>query len=411
MKILFIKQLFDPEPTAKSLDFALELVTRGHKVQVLTGFPSYPIGKIYEGYEQSLYQKELIEGIEVIRVPIYPSQDNNGFKRILHYLSYAISASLIGPFVVQKPDVAFVYQGAITVGIPAVIFKWFKGVPFVYDINDLWPETVQVSGMLKNKFGIKLIDKWCNFNYRQADRITVATPGFRKRLIEKSVPESKIDFVPNWSRDVFRTETLAEPLLSEIFPKSKINILYAGNLGVVQSLNVALNAMKILQDKGEKQVEFILLGDGADAERLKAYSRKLDLTNVKFLPRVNGKEVGLYLNSADILFVHLKKTELFSITIPSKILSYLRSGKPILLGLTGNSQDIISESQAGICFEPDNAKDLMEKIIYFLKMTSEDRETMGKNGILYYNKNLSIKSSSNKLIKNFEMAIKNKKSQ
>src|SRR5690606_35190226 len=122
MKILFIKQLFNPEPTAKSLDFALELKKRGHEVQVLTGFPSYPIGKIYEGYKQSLWKKEIMQGIEVIRVPIYPNQSDSGMKRMLHYLSYAFSASVLGPFLVKKPQVAFVYQGAIPVGVPATIF-------------------------------------------------------------------------------------------------------------------------------------------------------------------------------------------------------------------------------------------------------------------------------------------------
>ena len=152
MKILFIKQLFNPEPTAKSLDFALELKKRGHEVQVLTGFPSYPYGKIYDGYKQKLWEKENIEGIEVIRVPIYPNQSNSGFKRMLHYLSYAITASIFGLFLIKKPDVSFVYQGAIPVAIPAIILKKIKGVPFLYDINYLWQETVSVSAMMENRF-------------------------------------------------------------------------------------------------------------------------------------------------------------------------------------------------------------------------------------------------------------------
>ena len=405
MKILFIKQLFNPEPTAKSLDFAKELVSRGHQVQILTGFPSYPIGKIYPGYKQKFLFKEKIEGIEVFRVPIYPSQSNNGMKRMMHYLSYAISASLIGPFVVSKPDVSFVYQGAITVGIPAVIFKWFRGVPFVYDINDLWPETIEVSGMLKNKLAIKLIDKWCNFNYKQASRITVATPGFKKRLIEKSIPENKIDFVPNWSRDLLHKESLEEPFLTKIFPKTKINILYAGNLGVVQSLYNVLDAMDLIQKKGINDLKLVLLGGGAEENNLKNYASELNLKNIDFVDRVDGNEVGLYLNSADILFVHLKNTDLFSITIPSKILSYLRTSKPILLGLKGDAKDIINASGAGMCFDPDNVSDLVSKILKFHSMTKEERRDMGAKGPVYYGKHLSIESSTEKLINNLSLVI------
>ena len=405
MKILFIKQLFNPEPTAKSLDFALELKKRGNRVQVLTGFPSYPIGKIYDGYKQRLWKKEEMEGIEIIRVPIYPNQSDNGKKRMLHYLSYACSASIIGPFLVDKPDVAFVYQGAIPVGIPAILQKWFRGVPFVYDINDLWPETVAVSGMMKNKKLLKIIEKWTQINYKQAAKISVATPGFKQKLIEKNVPEDKVVFVPNWSRDKFSFEVLDEKLKDKYFPKETFNILYAGNLGVVQALDIILKVAEIFQKEG-KNVLFTLLGGGADEKRLRQKTNEMLLDNVQFIDRVNGSEVIKYLNSADALFVHLKNTDLFEITIPSKILSYLRTGKPILLGLKGNAAEIIESSKAGLLFEPENYTDLIEKINILLELTENERENMGKKGIIYYNENLSIEASTDKLEKIFYEVIK-----
>lgn len=408
MRILFIKQLFNPEPTAKSLDFALELKKRGHEVQVLTGFPSYPLGKIYPGYKQKLWQREKMEGIDIIRVPIYPNQSDSGSKRMLHYLSYAFSASILGSFLVKKPDVAFVYQGAIPVGIPATVFKWFRGVPFVYDINDLWPETVAVSGMMSNKKLLQFIEAWCKFNYRQAAKITVATPGFRDKLINKGVPSDKIDFVPNWSRDKYSDEKLSEKLKEKYFPADRFNILYAGNLGVVQNLDVVLHTAQEYQKKRNNNIFFTLLGGGADEKRLKEKKKALQLDNVQFLPRVDGSEVIKYLNSADALFVHLKNTSLFEITIPSKILSYLRTGKPILLGLKGNAADIIKESKAGSLFEPENSTDLIEKIDELVNKTAEERDEMGRKGIQYYNNNLSIVSSSDKLEKTFYKVISNK---
>ncbi|UGU14385.1 glycosyltransferase family 4 protein [Sinomicrobium kalidii] len=406
MRILFIKQLFNPEPTAKSLDFAKELKKRGHKVQVLTGFPSYPLGKIYEGYRQKLWQREVMEGIEVIRVPIYPSQSDNGMKRMLHYLSYAFSASLLGPFLVKRPDVAFVYQGAIPVGIPAIVFKWFRGVPFVYDINDLWPETVAVSGMMKNKRLLKLINVWCSFNYRKASKITVATPGFKQRLIEKGVPEYKISFVPNWSRDKYSEEELDEQLKENYFPRDKFHVLYAGNLGVVQALDIVLEVAQQLKQEGNSNIQFTLLGGGADEARLKNRRKQLELHNVQFIERVDGGEVTKYLNSADALLVHLKNTDLFEITIPSKILSYLRTGKPILMGLKGNAAEIIKISGAGFLFEPQDVNDLKRKLEELYHLNMNERENMGKKGIEYYDNNLSIVASTEKLEKAFFEILK-----
>lgn len=405
MKILFVKQLFNPEPTAKSLDFALELKNRGHEVQVLTGFPSYPYGKIYEGYKQKLWQKETIEGIEVIRVPIYPNQSDSGLKRMLHYLSFALSASVIGLSLIRKPDVAFVYQGAIPAAIPAIILKKFLGVPFLYDINDLWPDTVVVSGMMQNKFLLKIINKWCQLNYRYAAHISVATPGFKRKLMERNVPEEKITIVSNWSRDTFSHEQLPPKVRDSTFPKGMLNILYAGNLGVVQSLYTVIDAAEILQNNNSKQILFTFLGAGAERDNLVAYTKERDLKNIQFLPRVNSDEVVQYLNSADVLLVHLRNNELFKITIPSKILSYLRTGKPILLGLNGDAQYLVDEAEAGYIFEPENSIDLVNKIKDLLKKNGEEIASMGNKGKKYYDEFLSIESNTTKLIDCFKQCI------
>ena len=406
MKILIVKQLFNPEPTAKSLDFAKELVNRGHQVEVLTGFPSYPIGKIYDGYKQHLYKRETIEGIPLIRVPIYPDHSSSGSKRFLHYFSYAISATFIGLFLVKKPDVMFVYQGAIPVAIPAIVYKKMRKVPFVYDINDLWPETVGASGMLRNKRALKIINKWCHWNYRNANFITVATPGFRKSLIDKGVPENKIEIVSNWSRDNFYGDVLDKKLREEYFRESKINVLYAGNLGIVQSLGTILRAAKKLKNSGISKIQFIFVGGGADQDNLKSFVKENSLDNVTFVPRVESSEVSKYLNEADFLLVHLKKDKLFEITIPSKILAYLKAGKPILMGLRGDAADILNNAQAGFTFEPDNEEDLIEKLNKMLSLSNLEIENLGNNAIKYYQANLSIKSSTDKIEKRLVQVCK-----
>lgn len=407
MKVLILKRLFNPEPTAKSLDFAKELVARGHNVEVLTGFPSYPIGKIYTGYKQRFYQREKMDGIEIIRVPIYPSHDDSSLNRFIHYFSYALTASLIGLFLVKKPDVCFVYQGAISTAIPAIILKKLRDIPFLYDINDLWPESVASSGMIKNKWALKLISIWCNFNYSNANFITVATPGFYNRLISKGISEEKLEIVSNWSRDVISDDKLPKTLMESYFDDTKINILYAGNLGIVQSLRTILKTAKKLRDEGDQKIKFIFLGGGADEENLKETAKKWNLDNVLFIPRVVSSEVTKYLSAADFLLVHLKKNELFKITIPSKILAYLKAGKPILMGLEGDAKDILVNAQAGYTFEPDNSEDLEKQIKKMMLLSDADIEKMGQSGKAYYKNNLSMKSSVDKLERNLKNITKN----
>lgn len=407
MKILIIKQLFNPEPTAKSLDFAKELVARGHDVEVLTGFPSYPTGKIYSGYKQQFYKREKMEKIDIIRVPIYPSHDDSSLKRFIHYFSYALTASFIGLFLVKKPDVCFVYQGAIPTAIPAIILKKLRGIPFLYDINDLWPETIAASGMIKKKWLLKLINVWCNFNYRNANFITVATPGFYKRLISKGISKEKLEIVSNWSRDIISDDKLSKNLIKSYFDATKINILYAGNLGIVQSLITILKTAKKLREDGNQKINFIFLGSGANEESLKIKAQKWNLDNVLFVPRVVSSEVTKYLNAADFLLVHLKKNELFKITIPSKILTYLKTGKPILMGLEGDAKDILVNAQAGFTFEPDNSEDLEQQIKKMMLLSKEEIEKMGKLGKEYYKNNLSLESSVDKLERNLKRIINN----
>lgn len=393
MRILIVKQLFNPEPTAKSLDFAKELQRRGHQVEVLTGFPSYPLGKIYPGYKQRLYKREVMEGVNLIRVPIYPDHSASGFKRFLHYLSYGLSATFIGLWLIKKPDVCFVYQGAIPAAIPAIMLKKFRGIKYVYDINDLWPETVATSGMLTNKGALQIINAWCNWNYRNAGFITVCTPGFKKKLVGKGVAQDKIQFVSNWSRDKISKEKISDELYQKYFRSDAVNVLYAGNLGIVQALDVVLETAQSFQQKSDKRVHFILLGGGADEDRLKEKAKSMGLDNLVFIPRVNSDEVSAYLNTADVLLVHLKKDPLFEITIPSKILAYLKSGKPILMGLKGDAREILENAQAGFPFEPDSSADFTRAVEAYLDLTPDQQQHLGENATAYYKKALSLESS------------------
>ncbi|MDC5554921.1 glycosyltransferase family 4 protein, partial [Acinetobacter baumannii] len=173
MKILLLTQWFDPEPTFKGLAFAKELQRQGHEVEVLTGFPNYPGGKIYDGYKLKLYQREQIDGISILRVVLYPNHDNSALKRIFNYISFAFMAMLFGIFATKKADIIYAYHPPLTVGIAAVFIKFFRRIPIVYDIQDMWPDTLKATGMLNNQRLLNIIGSVCQLVYKFVDHIVV----------------------------------------------------------------------------------------------------------------------------------------------------------------------------------------------------------------------------------------------
>jgi len=232
MRILFITQWFQPEQMFKGLPFAKELLKLGHEVEVLTGFPNYPEGKIYNGYKIRFLQRETIDGVPVIRVPLYPSHDRSGWRRFVNYVSFALSAAIIGPWVVKKADVAYVYHPPATIGFPAAMIKLLRGIPFVYDIQDLWPDTLTATGMFTNKLGLWLVDRWCRFVYWAANKIIVLSPGFKNALIERGVPGDKIKVIYNWVDDTMVKQVPKNPALAaKLGLDGKFNIAFAGNMG------------------------------------------------------------------------------------------------------------------------------------------------------------------------------------
>lgn len=206
-KILLLTQWFDPEPTFKGLVFAKELVKNGFDVEVVTGFPNYPSGIVYEGYKIKPIQREFIDGVHVTRVALYPNHDSSALKRVFNYMSFAFTSLIYCLFFAKKMDVIYAYHPPLTIGIVAVITRFFKKIPVVYDIQDMWPDTLRTTGMIKNEKMLTVVDKIAKWVYKKVDRIVVLSPGFKKLLIERGVPESKIDIILNWCDE----ESLSSP--------------------------------------------------------------------------------------------------------------------------------------------------------------------------------------------------------
>lgn len=388
MRILMISQWFDPEPTFKGLLFARELQRLGHEVEVLTGFPNYPGGKVYPGYRIRPFQREIIGGVPVLRVPLYPSHDGSGVKRAANYLSYAVSAA-VGALLMRRPDVAYVYHPPATVALPAAVLQALKGVPFVYDIQDLWPDTLAATGMMENAAVLSGVGRVMDNVYRRASRIAVLSPGFKTLLTERGVPEQKISVIPNWTNEDKTDLTPPSPQRArELGFEGKFNVVFAGNMGKAQALDVVLDAADELQGEAAR---FVMIGGGVDEERLRTQAKERGLTNVDFLPRRPPSEIGEILALADALLIHLKDDPLFAITIPGKTQANLRASKPLLMGVRGDAAAMVEEAGAGLTFTPQDARALASAVRQLMSLTPQQRQQLGENGARYYEEHLALR--------------------
>jgi colanic acid biosynthesis glycosyl transferase WcaI len=388
MRVVLLTQWFDPEPTFKGLTFARELVRQGFEVEVVTGFPNYPGGKIYSGYRISLIQREEIDGVRITRLPLYPSHDGSAFGRIANYISFAASSLLYGLFWMKRPDVLYAYHPPLTVGMTASLLRLFRRIPVVYDIQDMWPDTLRATGMMNNEKVLSVIEKVCRWVYRRVDHLVVLSPGFKRLLIERGVPEQKIEVIYNWCEE----GGLNAPVggCPPGFPDaSRFRIVFAGNMGKAQALGAVIDAASILA-ASRPEICFVFVGAGVELDNLKREVANRSLANVVFIPRVPMNEVGVILAAADALLVHLKNDPLFAITIPSKTQAYLAIGRPILMAVPGDAAALVRGAGCGVTAEAENPRSIAAAAIVLADMPVEDRLSMGASSRDYYWKHLSL---------------------
>jgi glycosyltransferase involved in cell wall biosynthesis len=391
---LFITQWFDPEPGAlRGLPLARWLTRRGHRVQVLTGFPNYPGGKVYDGYRIRVRQREVMDGVPVVRVPLYPSHDKTISGRLANYGSFALSATTIGLPHVRRVDVGFVYHPPPTVALPAVVLRALRRVPFVYHIADMWPESVVESGALgqgrlRAAVGT-LLHGWCNFVYRQASAITVLSEGFKRLLVDRGVPADKIHVIYNWADDdVFVPGPRDEALARELGLAGRFNVVYAGNLGVFQALDTVLRAAVLVRHVPD--IQFVFVGTGQEEAALKRLAKEIGADNVRFVGRRQFWEMPKINDLADALLVHLRDLPFFATTIPSKTQVSLASGRPVIMAVRGDAAEVIDAAGAGLTCAPENPRLLADAILALHRTPPDVREQMGARGRAYYLEHMSL---------------------
>jgi colanic acid biosynthesis glycosyl transferase WcaI len=402
MKILFLTQWFEPEPTFKGLAFARELVRRGHEVEVLTGFPNYPGGRVYPGYRIRLRQREVVDGIPVTRVALYPSHDRSAVRRVVNYLSFALSAATIGACSVGRADVVYVYHPPATIAFPAMVLRLLRRVPFVLDIMDLWPDTLAATGMVGNWAVLGAMGWFCRLAYRCTARIAVVSPGFKQTLIDRGVPAEKIEVIYNWCNEAaLSPRPLDEALAQELGLAGRFNVVFAGNMGKAQGLETVLKAAAWLAKEAPK-VQFVLVGGGTEVGRLRGLAAELCLGNVRFVSRRPPSEIAAILSIADALLVHLRDDPLFAITIPSKTQTYLAVGRPIVMAVRGDAAELVQRAGAGVACPPESPEALGDAVERLYRMTAVEREAMGRRGRDFYMSELSMAAGTARFESLFE---------
>lgn len=375
MHLLFFSYWYAPEPVNKPHEMAAELVRRGHRVHVITGVPSYPTGVPYPGYRRRILQKEIRDGVEVIRVPSMSDRSRSGLRRLFSLTSYAASAAVAARAYVRRPDAIWTYQ----VGLPAFLQSLWCASPWVHEVQDLWPDWSRSSGlnMLAPLYGLLTWEE--ALIYRRASHVTTISNGFARILGERGVPEERITVLPNWANDsLFLRGSGPAPEGADEGLAGKFNVVYAGNIGPSQGLEVVVEAASLLATSPD--IQFVLIGDGIDRTRLQKEVTRRRLQNVLILGRREPAQIPGYLAWAEVVLVHLKKERVYEITIPSKTYAYLASEKPILAAASGEVASLVADGGAGLVCEPEDPAALAATVRRFYDMSSARRREMGQAG-------------------------------
>jgi glycosyltransferase involved in cell wall biosynthesis len=380
VKIIFFTHYFPPEvnaPASRTYENAKRWVKAGHSVKVVTCAPNCPDGIVFNGYKNRILQKEMMDGVEVVRVWTYVAPNAGALPRIINYLSYSIMAFIYGLFC-KKPDILIATSPQFFCGWTGVMLKWFRRFKFILEIRDIWPESITTVGAMKQGVAIRFLEKMEKTMYNTADRIVAVGNGYKNRIMEKGVSESKIDVIYNGvDMELFKSSEKEALVLAERFKLSGFKIIsYVGTIGMAHALEVVLRAAEKVKDKPWR---FVIAGDGARRKELEEEAKRLGLNNVVFTGRLAKSQMPALWSLTDISFIHLKKSDLFTTVIPSKMFESMAMRKPILMGVDGEARMLIEEAGSGFFVTPESESELLSAID---KIFSDDElyRKLGENG-------------------------------
>ena len=372
MHILFLSDNFPPEvnaPASRTFEHCREWVRAGHAVTVITTAPNFPKGVVFPGYRNRLWQWEELEGIRVLRVLTYITANAGFAKRTLDYLSFMVSGFLAG-LVVRRPAVIVGTSPQFFTNCAAWMLSVFRWRPFVFELRDLWPESIKTVGAMQESAALRAMERLELFLYRRAKAVVAVTESFKRNLIGRGIDGDKIQVVTNGvDLGRFRPQPADLALRDELgIPREAFVAGYIGTHGMAHALETVLEAARLLQigDAGTSSpgvpIHFILLGDGARKQALQAHASAMGLTQVHFLDTVPKAEVPRYWSLLDVAIIHLRKADNFTQVIPSKLFECMGMGIPVLHGVAGESAGIVEREAVGLVFEPENAPALAEGV-------------------------------------------------
>jgi colanic acid biosynthesis glycosyl transferase WcaI len=376
MKLLFITQWFEPEPSMKGLAFVKALHRRGMECEVVTGCPNYPGGKVYPGYKVRLFQTEHMDGVLVNRLPIYPSHDRSSRGRILNYLSFFFSTLVYLLARGRRYDAILAYHPPITPAFAAALLCNWNRTPFAIDVQDLWPDSVAESGMPATRFLSRLLTWVCDYTYRAATLISVQSEGFRDKLVQRGVPMDKIRVIYNWADEDAVEQNCVKPPNAPQAERAEFLFVYAGNLGAAQDLGCLIEAAEMAA-KTNDRIRLVLIGNGIEFERI---SERAALSKgiAAVRPGVPKSEIGGVLANADVLVAHLKQNSLYDMTIPSKLQFYMAVGRPVLCAIGGQAGDLILRSGGGLTAKSGDSAAISQAMLAMANMTRAELDQMGR---------------------------------
>ncbi len=386
MKTLVVTQYFWPEEFRIN-DICEGLIEKGHEVEVLTGLPNYPHGKLFDGYSFFSRGKKEYKGIKINRTYLISRGQNSSIKLALNYISFMISSLFhIPKFMMKKFDNIFVFQvSPITTAIPAMILSKLKKIPSSIYIQDLWPETFYSIVNIKNKKIQSILKKICIRIYNSFDQIVIASEGYRKILVECGIDNDKIEYLPQWAEDIYsESNNINESIIEK--SSNDFIVTFAGNIGKAQSVDTIIEAANLCRNN--TNIKWIILGDGSEFSNIKSMVERYELKDtVKLLGRKPSSDMPKYFSQSDALIVTLKDTDILRITLPAKVQSYMASGKPIIGAISGAGMNAIKISKCGIVSEAEDYKALYKNIIDLYNMSEEQRISLGNNGKIYFKNN------------------------
>jgi colanic acid biosynthesis glycosyl transferase WcaI len=415
VKILYVSQYFPPEmgaPAARAAELARHWAESGHDVTVLTGFPNHPTGVVPPEYRRQfrrLVARETWRGVKLVRTWLLPFPNRKPHERMLNYASFCVSSAVTGMFI-PRPDVLIATSPQLLVALSGCWLAAAKRVPFVFEVRDLWPESLFAVGVgSENSLLHRTLGCIAGFLYRRSDHIVVVTSAFKDFLTEHwHVPAAKLSVVENGVEpDLFAPMCEAserDALRRQLGLEGKFVVCYIGTMGMAHGLETLIEAAAALQTRASK-VQFLLVGEGAEKDRILQLARSRQLSNITFVGQQPREKIPAWIAASDAALVLLKKTEVFKTVIPTKMLEFMSCSRAVILAVDGEARRIVEEGKAGVFVEPENSHALAQVILQ-LAGDPERCRTLGANGRRHILANFSRPQTAQVYIELLQQVVK-----